>query len=716
MRTSHQEYSVTSLDGTKPLYILPEDNIVEDVLIPAFSSAGNADCMVGFFSSASLTDIAPGLATYIKVAPSPFRLIASPFLSAEDQVALEEGLRTPMELAQETMAELLITSDEIQCHTLRCLSYLLSVGRLEFKVAIQRDGLFHPKVWLFSVQQGVMAVHGSSNMTHSGVKRNKEQVSVSKDWQDQTQGYTVQRLSQEFERLWGGRDPDCVMVPLPEAIQQKLLSEHHPERIPTEGEFRELYKRALRSGNVTLTDESETPVLAPAVFTIPSWLEYRSGPFAHQGKAVQAWLDAGYRGTLEMATGSGKTLTSMICAHELHQQSSPLLIVVAAPYIPLIEQWCGEIELFGLKPQNLSAVVGASRRAKIIQRLRRRLKHGLSNVEVILVSHETLCTDGFQSALQAVDCPRLLIGDEVHNLGRPGFLRRVPEFFDHRLALSATPKRQYDPDGTEAVFDFFGPVVFSFTLEEAIGTCLVEYDYYLHPVRLTQHEMDEWYRLTNLIRQNAWRSTDDDPDSYLDKLFRDRRVLLETASSKLIELSRLLDLEDLASLKHTLVYTTDKAPEQLKAVNKLLGQKGLMFHQITALETRDRLRTASIIREFQSEGIRILTAKRVLDEGVNIPQVSKAYILASTTVERQWIQRRGRLLRLCPAIGKTHSIVHDFITLPPAFDDGNWDEDSRTLVRSELRRVQEFARLARNAGKPDGPLSLVSQLVKTVFG
>jgi superfamily II DNA or RNA helicase len=261
---------------------------------------------------------------------------------------------------------------------------------------------------------------------------------------------------------------------------------------------------------------------------------------------------------------------------------------------------------------------------------------------------------------------------------------------------------------------FFGPVVFQFTLEEAIGRCLVEYEYFVHPVNLTEDEMDAWRELTDKIRQNAWRNDDGKPDDYLTKLLRDRRALLETAEGKLAALAALLAREDLGSLRHTLVYATDKGPAQLDAVNRLLREKGLLFHQLTAQETADRAQTKRIIRSFQNGEIQVLTAKRVLDEGVNIPQICKAFILASTTVERQWIQRRGRLLRTCSAINKTYSVIHDFLALPPGIDHG-LDADVRELVRSELRRTQEFARLAQNAGRPDGPLAVIDKLVKALY-
>jgi superfamily II DNA or RNA helicase len=231
---------------------------------------------------------------------------------------------------------------------------------------------------------------------------------------------------------------------------------------------------------------------------------------------------------------------------------------------------------------------------------------------------------------------------------------------------------------------------------------------------LTATEMDDWNELTAKIRQNAWRSANGKPDDYMAKLLRDRRALLETASGKLTALATLLDGENRRELLHTLIYTTDKAPEQLNAVNALLTDKRFLFHQLTAEETADRLETRRIIQSFQAGEIQVLTAKRVLDEGVNIPQIRKAYILASTTVERQWIQRRGRLLRTCSAIGKTHSEVHDFLALPPGMN-GNLDPDAKSLIRGELKRAQEFARLARNAGRPDGPLNTIDQLADAAY-
>lgn len=698
-------------EEAKPLYWLPQDNLAEEVLIPGFSESISVDCMFGFFSSEVLADLAPGLATYLQKAPASLRIVVSPFLSKEDQVALEAGLREPEEIASDVLINGLITVEDLQRHTLTCLSYLLAAGRIELKVALMRNALFHPKVWIFQTQKGQVAAHGSSNMTMRGIRKNKEQISVSKSWSDPTQKYVVGKFAEEFERLWQNKDDDCKVLELPDAVKDKILREYPAGNPPTEDDFRELYRRASNIGPLgTLPPENWVEPRKP-IFSVPVWLKYDEGSYAHQGKAVRKWVEAGFRGTLAMATGSGKTLTSMIGAYRLYESHKPLLVLIAAPYIPLIQQWCGEIELFGLRPIDLTTIGNATERAQILQRLRRRLHLGQSDIEVVVVSHKTLCTSEFISAVREFQCQRLLIADEAHNLGRESFIQAPPNFIEHRLALSATPVRQYDPEGTKAIFDYFGPPVFEFTLQDAIGTCLVEYDYFPHPVELTPTEMDNWKEITEKIHRNAWRQTDGQSDTYMEKLLRDRRELLETAQGKLRALSNLLDQEDIKTFKHTLIYTSDKAPEQLIEVNRLLKDKNILFHQLTAEETSDRGKIVQIIQSFQRGEIRVLTAKRVLDEGVNIPQVTKAYILASTTVERQWIQRRGRLLRMCKEIGKTHSIIHDFLAIPP-YRNSVLDEDARDLIKSELRRVKEFASLARNAGAPDGPLHVIYPLIQ----
>ena len=266
--------------------------------------------------------------------------------------------------------------------------------------------------------------------------------------------------------------------------------------MPSEHDFRELWHRANElSENEVLEDE----YIGPQRLKIPPQLDYRSGDFQHQGQAVDAWRASGWRGVLEMATGSGKTIAAMVGATLLYEEVKSLLIVVSAPYVPLIQQWCSEIEPFGIKPIDLTTSGGPDGREKAIKDCNRRLKLGISEVEVLVVSNDTLCTSSFISALSSGTTKKLLIADEVHNLGSAGFMRDPPECFNCRLGLSATPIRQYDEEGTDAIFNYFGDVCFRFTLEEAIGRCLTPYDYHAHMVELSKQEMEDWREISEKI-------------------------------------------------------------------------------------------------------------------------------------------------------------------------------------------------------------------------
>lgn len=702
-----------ALRGAAPIYVLPKDDAATNVITPALAASDSARVMMGFFASQALAEIAPGLATFLRETSAPLQLIVSPFLTQSDQAALAQGL-DGSGLAETKFLEQLPDADDLSRHTLSCLAWLVAQGRLEIKIALMRDALFHPKVWIFAHRDKVAVLHGSANMTGAGLGKNREQLSLARAWANEDGAHTCSRLVEEFELLWRGGDNDCLVVNLPKAVSEKLLRDYKSASPPDERDCRRLWRRAHGFPETTAEEAVAGAAEGPASFTIPAWLDYRSGDYAHQGQAVDAWRAANWQAILEMCTGAGKTLTAMIGAHHLHAEVGPLLIVVAAPYNVLVQQWCGEIELFGLRPIDLTAAGGPKGRDRAIADARRRLRMGLSRTEALVVSNDTLCTAEFINAIRRHEGPKLLIADECHNLGAGGFMELSPDCFDYRLGLSATPVRQYDAEGTDALFTYFGDrsePCFTFGLEDAIGKCLTPYDYHVHFVALDQDEMDEWRDLSTQIARLSWKIAAGIEDDRLNNLFRRRRLVLETARGKLETLCDLLDRENLEQLRYTLIYATDKDPRQLDAVNAALNARQIIFHQLTAEETGDKQRARRLLDAFQAGTYQILTAKRVLDEGVNVPQIERAYILASTTVRRQWVQRRGRLLRMCNEIGKTHAVIHDLVALSPeALEGQELDQDAKKIVNSELDRVWEFARLSRNGAVTGGAFSKVEEL------
>ncbi|MCH7535546.1 MAG: DEAD/DEAH box helicase family protein [Bacteroidetes bacterium] len=672
--------------------------------------------MSGFFNSKALRELAPGLAPFIANEQSIMRLLISPQLSDSDAEAIEKGYAEPIEVLKNWLMDVFsiraIDESAISEHTLACLAYLISTKRIDIKIVLVDQGLFHPKVKIFSDGSVRLAVHGSANITRAGLLQNFEQVSISTSWGSVEQTETVNILANTFEDLWNNTNVfKALSYKFPDAIANDLIAAYDINKPPDFEDFINAWEKDSQSKiheDLKIYKPKSIELSPDQDFKIPKHLVYEEGDFSHQGKAIIAWEESRYKGILQMATGSGKTITSLICAHRLYEKMERLLIVVAAPYLPLIYQWTQEAQNFGLLPVVPNTKSARKDKMALVTRSIRNLKLGIKDVLLLVVTNEMLTDSEFGTIISSYPEGKLLIADEVHNLGTKSFLGATPNYFDYRLGLSATPVRQYDEEGTEGLLSFFGPAVFEFSLAEAIGKCLVPYDYHIHSIYLTEEEAEEWLILTNKIKKMHWYGdgeTSGEIDSILSSLLNRRRRVIEQAQGKIAALEEILGAEPRNEIRHTLVYTSDKYRGQLEQVNDLLKNNlKIKFHQLTAEETSTKM-AKTILSQFASGKIQIITAMRVLDEGVDLPEVSTAFILASTTIMRQWVQRRGRVLRKCPAINKAKATVHDFVVLPPD------TEDLKPVLTAELTRALEFAGLASNGYSDNGVFGTISNIM-----
>ncbi|WP_241692979.1 DEAD/DEAH box helicase family protein [Haloarcula limicola] len=444
-------------------------------------------------------------------------------------------------------------------------------------------------------------------------------------------------------------------------------------------------------------------------FARPDWVE----PREYQQAAVQRWAAAGGRGVLRMATGTGKTVTSLLtAAHVAEQYDGRLALVIAAPYQHLVDQWADDVQDFGGSP-----ILAYESRRQWQERLEGELAEfdlGVRESLVIITTHATFASETFQRVLSRVNRERfMLIADEVHHLGAPHLKSALPTDIHLRLGLSATPERFYDEAGTEDLMEYFGGVVYEYDLTEAIQNgALCEYYYIPHVVELTEDEADEYLGLSKKIARLISQSDDDLGDADLQgnkdlqfALFK-RARLVGTAERKLDRLVELLEYDQ--QTKHTLVYCGDGTVEGDitsrtrrhvdAAVSRLRSQLGLRAERFTADESRSERQT--LLSRFDKEEIQALVAIRCLDEGVDVPATRTAYMLASSSNPRQFVQRRGRILRTYP--GKHHAVIHDFVVAPPPAirEDAASDESQftteRNLIKRELERVTLFAESARN--------------------
>ncbi|MBD2197005.1 MULTISPECIES: DNA phosphorothioation system restriction enzyme [Calothrix] len=442
----------------------------------------------------------------------------------------------------------------------------------------------------------------------------------------------------------------------------------------------------------------------PGCPKMPQSLQLRG----YQRQAITSWFANNGRGTLKMATGSGKTIAALAIACELYQQINLQVLVVVCPYRHLVTQWARECEKFNLQP--ILAFLDVRNWQSQLSTQIYNLRSGSQKFVTVITTNSTLIGEGFQSQVKYFPDRTLIIGDEAHNLGAPKLEESLPRRIGLRLALSATPERYFDDDGTQCLLDYFGPVLQpEFTLRDAIAQgALVHYLYYPILVELTEAESIAYLKLTRRIgRSLLYRERENgtvgdfENNEDLKPLLMQRARLIGAASNKLTALRELMATRK--DTTHTLFYCSDGSQEagersslrQLKAVAKILGvelgYKVSTYTAHTSLEEREVLR-----RQFESGELQGLVAIRCLDEGVDIPAIQTAVILSSSGNPRQFIQRRGRVLR--PHPGKERAIIYDMIVLPPDLE-RETIEVERNLLKKELRRFVEFADLADNAGE-----------------
>lgn len=583
----------------------------------------------------------------------------------------------------------------LEKETLNALAWMVADEIIDFRLALPIDrlagGEFHDKFGIFTDAQGNrVAFNGSYNDSLQGL-RNYESIKVFVSWEPPLLSF-VEADVRRFEKLWRGEDPHVRVYPLPEAALADILKLRTHERpYPVPG---------------WILNEAQEP-MRPA-FRPPAGFIVRE----YQQQGIQKWLDNGGRGILALATGTGKTKTSLYLASKMAEKIAPLVIVVVVPYVNLAKQWERDMREFGLLP--VSCYDGRAKWQEPIQIEMGALAAGLTRVVSLIVTNRTFLSAEFQNELSLDRFRHLLIADEVHNLGADQLQRRLDERIEFRLGLSATPERHGDEDGTAEIFRYFGPVVFEYSLKEAIAAkILCPYAYYPVLVDLTDDEAEEYVRLTSAISRYAGRSDEngDMPDGLKMLLIR-RARLIAAAENKLPAL--LTTLQHLPEpLQRAIVYCGDgsvEAPDQtlqrqVDAAQRLLGlQANLRVRKFTCDE--DMEEREQMLGHLRDGRLDALVAIRCLDEGIDVPDIRMAFILASSTNPRQFIQRRGRLLRQAP--GKDRALIWDFIVRPPNF--GGREDDAafnleRKLFQRELARIVEFCEGAEN-----GPVALNSLL------
>jgi superfamily II DNA or RNA helicase len=692
----------------KTVYATGEDEPIE-FFLEALMHGKNLDFGLGYFSSSGFRALSVGFAFFISKG-GKMRMIINEYLSKEDIQAIQRGRNlSPDELIEEKIihdvVELEKTLSRNDRHFFNCISWLISTNRLDL-IAItpirENVGIAHQKFGVFTDEnRDKVAFSGSANFSSSALFHNIESVSCYKSWlKERSEEERLNYYDNLFDKIWKGRSKVVRILPLDklkstirdrfpihqledlvdkeqQLIDDLLDDEFISNRVKQK--IRSL-KKALSENQRKNSNEVKLPDLS-----VP--IELRE----YQSSAIEAWFGNNHVGLLEMATGTGKTITALSAAVRFVKVKERMIVVIACPFIHLVEQWIDESEKFGFRPL-LVAESGAKWQPLLARELQL-FKRGVNKLLVIGTTNASLASTEFQKLMSEFWVDSLFISDESHYLGSPTYRKLLPQDCKYRLGLSATPERYYDEEGTSHLLDFFQKVVYRLPMEEAIGKFLTPYYYHAIPLEMNPDEFEEYASITNEI-EKLLSFRNDKYDDRIEKLSIKRARIQNNSKSKINWISE--NVEASADLRFALFYSGDQAFDQVK---RILGvDKKIRLHEFTG--DQSRLERKNILGRFSKGELQALMAMKCLDEGVDVPATRIAYFLASSGNPREFIQRRGRVLR--KSAGKEFAIIYDLIAIPPySFIQDSKDGESYNAVRSsfrkEYKRVREFSKLAINS-------------------
>lgn len=680
-------------------YDSDEDDILNDFYIPALSASVSYERLVGFFSSSSLAVAARGIAGLI-ANKGKIKLVCSAKLSKQDIEAVIEGKQELLDIItrdiNSELAEIEVIEDRFIKNHVKGLAWMIAHSLLEIKIAIVKDGdkilpcdeavrlgIFHQKIGILKdVDGNVISFSGSDNETASAWIRNIEEFKVFCSWNKAQMEYLDSDVN-KFNRFWFGCARRTEVIDLPEAIKNKFV-EIAPENI----EDLELEKTYIENKRISLK------------------------LFNHQIEAVNKWINNNKQCIFEMATGTGKTFAALACIKHILTEDNRIVIVITSPYAHLVQQWKDSLKKFRINIETVEAFSGNAKWKDIIVDRLSDVRNGIIQNLVILTTHDTFHREEFRSFLSMVRCKLFLIADEVHGLGADVRRLGLIDEYDYRLGLSATPSRWLDPEGTSIILNYFGVKntndLFIFSLEDAIKTVnpetgetyLTPYEYRPYFTELTDDEVDEYIEKTKKIAKAFHSSRANEKGSYFELLCIERQKIIRNAQNKYNVFSEILD--HIGMIKFCLIYCS---PEQIDFVQEVLNDRQIIQHKFTQGEKTSPEKQYGgvserdyILKQFGLGKYQSLVAMKCLDEGVDIPPARVSIILASSGNPREYIQRRGRLLRRFP--GKDKAIIYDVMVLPNIERHrkyfGPLDEFETQMVKSELRRYEEFAMTSLN--------------------
>ena len=718
-------------------------------------NATNFDLMLGFFSSSAINVLSYGFASFLYNG-GKMRLIANNILTPQDKQAIIDGQTVKIHnyYNLSDIASIQETLSKRDRHFFECLSYLISNNRLELVIIEPKDGvgMSHTKSGVFYDGENKVAFDGSCNFSKTALIDNIESLTAACDWDGEIGKAKVEIVEADFEDTFEGNN-DSVQYLNATAIKTSITStftnvdlitllQHEEELIISElDNVPDAVRKVLLPAKenvakiITAIKEEQSRELLPC-------FPYSSGPREYQQIAFENWKNNGQKGLFAMATGTGKTITSLNCLLEIYKRLGYYKAIILVPTITLVNQWEIECRKFHFNKiikvcsnnKGWREEIGALKAAESLSQDNK----GVSFV--VIATYASFARQSIFDELNSFQKNRvLLIADEAHNMGAGQIKKRLDQIkYGRRIGLSATPDRQYDISGNNAIKAFFNAedkYTYEYGMKEAIDNgVLCKYYYYPHIVRLTGEEMNQYLDISiKIVKYITYHGNDiDKPDSALKKLLLARKRIIHKAEGKIAVFKKIIydRLRESGCLKYTLVYvpegnSPDTYDSDIFEDHEEIRDDELSNHLIDiytkiVLDTEDTMTVKKFtsdstdreetLKQFADGDIQVLTSMKCLDEGVDVPRSEMAIFCSSTGNPRQFIQRRGRILRKHK--DKDFAIIHDFVVVPNISSTSDSYSLEQKLLKNELIRVKDFAQMSLNASDTQLALKEVMQYYK----
>lgn len=411
----------------------PADDRLHDFYIPTLSCSIRYDRSAGFFSSTALAVAAAGIARLIQNG-GKMRLLVGAALSEEDVWAIQRGHDLSRQVAQRLLAALEDPLELLVKQRLEALAWMVAEGTLQVKVVLPLgpDGqplpssiahdYYHPKEGIFTDASGDrIAFSGSINESATGWQQNYEQFAVYRSW-DASQPYLAQ-VAHRFESLWGGQERDWVAMPVPKAVEERLLrfrphraptrdplekEEREPKPISAEEQEKRIYFQFLRDAPYMPNADR----LGTATSTITPW--------PHQSRVADQIVEQFPRSFLLCdEVGLGKTIEAGLALRQLVLSGRVKRCLILVPK-SILKQW--QEELYEKFVLNIPRYEGG----KFIDYFGRpRSVNGQNPWDVpnlALASSQLVKRKERQPELLTAEPWDLIIVDEAHHARRKDFL------------------------------------------------------------------------------------------------------------------------------------------------------------------------------------------------------------------------------------------------------------------------------------------------------